>query len=368
VPDADLLAGARAIAVVRANGLGDLVVAEPALAALRAAAPRAHLVLIGSPLHVAVLAGRPGPVDEVVLAPAVRGVRQPTAEAPEDPAATAAFLAAMRTRRFDVAFQLHGGGRYSNPFTSALGATTTVGMRDRDAPPLDRTIRYEYWQPEVARYLEVVALAGAPPVRLHPELAVTPADRASAARARAAAGLDPARPWVVVHPGATDPRRRWPPERFAAVARALLAEQAQVLVVGTPDEGPIAAAVVAHAPGAVDLAGRLGLPALVGLLADAALLVGNDSGPRHLADALGTPTVSVYWCGNALNAGPITRDRHRLHIGWTLHCPVCAAPAVGGRVPGPCQHEASYVADVAVDDVCDSARAVYAGRVAGRGG
>jgi ADP-heptose:LPS heptosyltransferase len=92
-------------------------------------------------------------------------------------------------------------------------------------------------------------------------------------------------------------------------------------------------------------------------------LVGNDSGPRHLADAVGTPTVSVYWCGNALNAGPIARDRHRVHLGWTLHCPVCGAPAVGGRVPGPCEHEASYVADVPADEVSASARAVYAGGV-----
>jgi ADP-heptose:LPS heptosyltransferase len=371
VPDPaapELLGGARSIAVVRANGLGDLVVAEPALAALRAAAPAAHIVLIGTPLHAALLEGRPSPVDEVVIAPPVVGVRQPGPDAPEDPAATAAFLARMRARAFDVAFQLHGGGRFSNPFTSALGAATTIGMRDRDAPPLDRTIRYEYWQPEVARYLEVVGLAGAQPVRLQPQLVVTDGDRSAAAEALWEVGLHPGRPWAVLHPGATDPRRRWPAQRFGAVAAALLADGAQVVVIGTPDEADVAADVVGHAPGAADLAGRLGLPALVGLLAGAALLVGNDSGPRHVADALGTPTVSVYWCGNALNAGPITRDRHRVHIGWTLACPVCGHPAVGGEVPGPCSHAASYVADVATRDVCHSARSVYAGRVAGRGG
>jgi ADP-heptose:LPS heptosyltransferase len=239
----------------------------------------------------------------------------------------------------------------------------TVGLRDHDAPALDRSVRYEYWQHEVARYLEVVALLGVPPVRLAPHLAVTEADRHAAAEALAHAGGDPQRPWVVIHPGATDPRRRWPAERFAAVAADLMAEGAQALVLGTGDEAALARTVVAGAPGAIDLSGRLGMPALVGLLAGAVLLVGNDSGPRHLADAVGTPTVSVYWCGNALNAGPITRDRHRVHLGWTLQCPVCGAPAVGGRVPGPCPHEASYVADVATSEVSASARAVYAGRV-----
>lgn len=361
--DDGVLARARSIAVVRANGMGDLLVAEPALAALRAAAPQAHIVLLGTPMHVALLADRPSPVDEVLAAPPVPGVRAPTPAAPEDPAVTAAFLADMRQRRFDVALQLHGGGRYSNPFTLALGARTTVGLRDRDAPPLDRTVRYEYWQHEVARYLEVVALLGARPVRLAPHLAVTPGDREAAGRALSAAGGDPTRRWVVVHPGATDPRRRWPAEHFAAVASDLIAAGAQVVVVGSAEEVPLAGLVAAGAPGAIDLGGRLAMPALVGLCAGAALLLGNDSGPRHLADAVGTPTVSIYWCGNALNAGPIARDRHRMHVGWTLCCPVCAAPAVGGRVPGPCPHEASYVADVASGEVSTSALAVYAGAV-----
>jgi ADP-heptose:LPS heptosyltransferase len=79
----------------------------------------------------------------------------------------------------------------------------------------------------VLRYLEVVGLVGAAPVSLTPAFPVTAADRAAAARAvgvaarAAGAAGAAAAPWVVLHPGATDPRRRWPPERFAAVGNAL---------------------------------------------------------------------------------------------------------------------------------------------------
>jgi ADP-heptose:LPS heptosyltransferase len=367
-PAGDVLAAARSVAIVRANGLGDLIVAEPALAAVRAAAPRAHIVLIGGPISVATLTGRPAPVDEVVLAPPVRGVREPTPQAPEDPAATEAFLAAMRERQFDVAIQLHGGGRSSNPFTAALGARVTVGTRDHDAPPLDRTVRFEYWQHEVARFLEVVALAGARPVRIHPQLAVTAADVEAGERALREAGVDPTRPWAVLHPAATDPRRQWPAQRFGQVARALADRGAQVVVVGTSDERPIADRVLVGAPAAVDLVGRLAMPALVGVLAGAAVVVGNDSGPRHLADALGTATVGIYWFGNLVNAGPIERDRHRVHCSWTVSCPVCGAPCVGPRPPPRCPHDVSFVADVPAEDVCASAVAGYAAAVARRGG
>lgn len=52
-------------------------------------------------------------------------------------------------------------------------------------------------------------------------------------------------------------------------------------------------------------------------------MVGNDSGPRHLAQAVGTPTVGVYWIGNVINAGAIGRTLHRVHFSWVSQCPVC---------------------------------------------
>jgi ADP-heptose:LPS heptosyltransferase len=352
--------------VVRANALGDYLLTEPALSALRAAAPAARIVLIGSDWHVRCLRGRPGPVDEVVLAPRVRGVRNPPPGHPEDDAATGDFFRRMQDRRFDLAVQLHGGGRHSNPFTRSLGASWSVGLRARDAPDLDRTIRYEFWQHEVARHLEVVALVGATPVHLSPELAVTRTDRLAADQVLRAAGLDPYAPLAVVHPGASDPRRRWPAEGFGAVCTTLADEGAQVVLVGTGEERGVTSAVREWAPRAIDLAGALTFEALVGLLARAAVMVGNDSGPRHLAAAVGAPTVSVYWFGNVITAGPVERAGHRVHISWTVRCPVCGARCVGDPAPRGCAHQVSFVADVPAGGVCASAAEVYAD-VVGRG-
>ncbi|QGF24588.1 glycosyltransferase family 9 protein [Raineyella fluvialis] len=93
-----------------------------------------------------------------------------------------------------------------------------------------------------------------------------------------------------------------------------------------PDEGRRLDRVdpVSAAPGTVrSVAGQLSVRGLVGLLAGCDAMVGNDSGPRHLAQAVGTPTVGIFWIGNTVMAAPLGRAEHRIHSGWTTHCPVC---------------------------------------------
>jgi ADP-heptose:LPS heptosyltransferase len=254
-----------------------------------------------------------------------------------------AFFAQLRDRELDLAIQVHGGGRTSNPLVERFAAAWTIGLRAPDAPPLDQWVPYVYWQSEVLRALEVVALVGALPVRLAPALTVLDADR----RAAAAALAGDRRDVVVLAPGASDPRRRWPPAGFAALGDRLVEAGWAVVLVGAA-EPEITAQVVArmHHP-AVDLGGSLTLPALVGLLGGAALFVGNDSGPLHLAEAVGTPTVGIYWCGNLINAGPPFRTRNRVALSWRLDCPVCGVSCISGR----CDHRCSFVSDVAVEEV-----------------
>ena len=164
-------------------------------------------------------------------------------------------------------------------------------------------------------------------------------------------------PIVVLHPGAGDPRRHWPTEGFAAVGDALAAAGARIVVIGgRPEERPLVDAVVdgMKAP-ALNLAGRISLRGLAGLLARCAVVVGNDSGPLHLAHAVGARTVGVYWCGNVITAGPLTRGRHRLAISWRLNCPVCGVDTTRT----PCSHHVSFVADVPVDEVLEPALELY---------
>ncbi|MGC4792698.1 glycosyltransferase family 9 protein [Micromonospora saelicesensis] len=355
-PTAERLPDVRRIAVLRANALGDFIFALPALDALRSAYPSAEIVLLGAPWHAKLWRDRPGPVDRVLVVPPAAGIRTPEPGEPES--SMDDFVATAAGAEFDLAVQIHGGGANSNPLISRLGARLTVGLRTDDAPPLDRWLRYVYYQHEVIRYLEVVALAGAPATTITPTLAVTDADRAEAAQV-----LGPAsRPRVALHPGATDTRRRWPAERFAEVARALHEDGYEVLVTGTPSEQEVVDRVVAAAQVPVrPQVGTLSLGGLVGCYADCALVVSNDTGPLHLAAAVGGPTVGIFWVGNLINGASPLRGRHRPISSWTVHCPVCGVDCTPGIYPhrpgdGECPHRDSFVTDVPVIEVLEAAR------------
>ncbi|NYF56533.1 glycosyltransferase family 9 protein [Micromonospora purpureochromogenes] len=345
----------RRIAVLRANALGDFIFTLPALESLRAAYPEAEIVLLGAPWHAKLWRDRPGPVDRVLVVPPAPGIRDPGPDEP--PASMDDFLERTAKEGIDLALQVHGGGANSNPLMSRLGARVTAGLRAEDAPPLDRWIRYVYYQHEVIRYLEVVALVGAPATTIIPALAVTDADRAEAL---AVLG-EPDRPRVALHPGATDTRRRWPAARFGEVARALHGDGYEVLVTGTPAERELVDAVVVAAGVPVrPQVGTLSLGGLAAAYAGCELVVSNDTGPLHLAGAVGTSTVGIYWLGNLINGATPLRARHRPIASWTTHCPVCGVDCTPGIYPhrpgdGECPHRDSFVTDVPVVEVREAA-------------
>jgi ADP-heptose:LPS heptosyltransferase len=347
--------GISRIAILRGGGLGDLLFALPAVAALKAAYPGATVTLLGSPGHVELLGSTVGPVQDVRVLPFAEGVRPGT----EDPAELEAFFAAMRREEFDLAVQLHGGGRFSNPFLLRLGARHTVGTRTPDAAHLERTVPYLYYQHEPLRALEVAGFAGAPPVEL--EARLRPLDHYALRAEGLLDGLRDGRPAAVValHPGATDPRRRWPAARFGEVAAACAADGCRVLVLGAADEQQLAAEVVeaAGSDQVTSLAGKLDLGTLAALLDRCDVLLANDSGPRHLAQALRTPTVGLYWTGNLINAGALGRSLHRVHLSWVTRCPECGTDVtqVGWTAPR-CAHDTSLLAEISADAVYQDVR------------
>jgi len=261
---------------------------------------------------------------------------------PEEPDAVAALVADLRDAPPDLALQLHGGGRHANPLVRALGARVTAGSHTPDAEPLDRSLPYLYLQPEVLRYLELVGLVGARPVGLDPALALTEADRAAAAEVLE----DAPAPLALLHPGATDPRRRWPAERFGLVGDALARAGAAVLVNGGPAEQGLVQAVLRameHPARAVSL----DLRTLPGVLAACRVVVANDTGPLHLAGAVGTSTVGLFWGPNVINSPPPGRARHRPLAALDLHCPVCGTDGLRGS----CEHEATRLGPIRADEV-----------------
>ena len=403
------LEGVRKIAVLRPNAVGDFVFALPALHALKHAYPDAELVLLGLPWHMRFLHARPGPVDRVLEVPRLAGVG--LAPDADDGAARRRFIEQMRLEEFDIVCQMYGGGRYSNPLVTAFGARLTVGARADGAPPLDRWVPYTEPANRRLALLETAALAGATRLTLEQELLVTPADRqaadavlarsarASAARAalahgqamqdlvpapdagtgpvpartrHAAAAQDrlPARtapsgaapadspseaPLVLLQPGSSDPRRCWPAASFAAVGNALARMGAQIAVNGSADEAPLVRRVIRamHAP-AIDLSGKLDLGGLCGLIERAACVVSNDTGPLHLALAIGTPSVGIFWLTNLIDGAPLRPSLLHAALSLRQDCPVCGLPNLRQR----CSHEASFVADVPVEQVIHMAQEV----------
>ena len=334
----------RKIAVLRPNALGDFVFCLPALHALKHAYPEAELVYLGLPWHAAFLGGRPGPVDRVVVVPPMPGINAAPDAAPGGPVIEA-FLGNMRDAGFDLALQMFGGGRYANPLLRQFEARLSVGMRSADAAPLDRSLAYAGLVNRRLQLLEVAALAGATAWPMCGDLRVTAADRQLAAQLLPP---EPGQRLVIVQPGASDMRRCWPAARFAAVADALVEVGAVVAVNGSGAETALVGAVLAamRHP-ALALAGKASLQGLCGLLERCALVVSNDTGPLHLALALGKPCVGVYWFTNLIESAPLCQIGHRAALSTRVACPVCGMENTAMR----CRHEVSFVDDVALEEV-----------------
>jgi len=287
--------------------LGDTVMATPAIELVRAGLPKSVLVALGRPGMNELLAGLDW-IDDVVIA---------DARSTLGPAKVAARLRAMR---LDAALLL------PNSFSSALtvrlaGIERRVGY-DRDGrgaflthrlEPVKRPAPHKGYQPvsAVDYYLDAARVllsalhampAEAPPVRL--TLAATRADESLADQVLGAGGLREGEPFALLNPGGNNPAKRWPVERFAALAHHLITSHGlRVVINGSPAEtelvSTIQQAIELNHPEDGDrviclpeLGGTIG--SLKATVRRARVMVTNDTGPRHIAAAFGTPTVSLF--------------------------------------------------------------------------
>ncbi|ODV44259.1 glycosyl transferase [Cupriavidus sp. UYMMa02A] len=296
---------ARRVLCIRLDNMGDVLMTTPALQALADALPQRHLTLLTSEASAGLAPHLPM-IDEVIgwNAPWVRQAGSP---APKEVArqlrACAARLAAAR---FDAAviFTVYSQSALPAAMLCTLARIPLRLAHCRENP----YVLLSDWvmesdpgaQPrhEAQRQLDLVAHIGARTADARLRFAVHDAHRAALAQrlaalpARAVANIT-----IVLHPGATAPSRRWPAEHFAAVARQLALEAgALVFVTGTAAERELADGVCRDAahPHVMPLAGALPLGEFGALLETADLLVSNNSGPVHIAAALGTPVVDLY--------------------------------------------------------------------------
>ncbi|MEV4825227.1 glycosyltransferase family 9 protein [Micromonospora sp. NPDC049274] len=268
------------ILVLRALGVGDLVTAVPALRALRAAYPSRELAL-AAPAGLAPLVDLVGGVDRLVDTAGLDGPSWP-GPAPQ------------------VAVNLHGRGPQSHRLLAAARPGRLVAFANADAGFGDGP-RWVDDEHEVDRWCRLLSWYD------------IPTDRGDLGLRRPDSTGRPAGA-TVLHPGSKVPAKRWPAERFAALARALTDRGHRVLVTGSADERALATRVAdaaGLAPAAV-LAGRTDLGALAALVADARLVVSGDTGVAHLATAYGTASVVLFGPVPPSAWGPPPdRPRHR---------------------------------------------------------
>jgi heptosyltransferase-2 len=148
-------------------------------------------------------------------------------------------------------------------------------------------------------------------------------------------------PVVGLFPGSNASARRWPTDRFGAVGRSVAARGARVIVIGSGAERALTATVAAQVPGAMDAGGATDLPGLAAVLSMCDLLVTNDSGPMHVAGAVGTPTVTLWGPSDPAEVGPPGSLHVRVE-GGALPCRPCfrnTCPRSGPGTRLPDAHE-----------------------------
>ena len=290
-------AQARRALFIRTDRLGETLLNLPAVAALREALPRASLTLLVHPDLQSLFTAIPG-IDHVLA---------------DEPASAPWWIRAARLsrtlkpHRFDLAV-------VSNPKKELhaavwlAGIPTRIGyhrkwgrwllthrLEDRKALGERHEVDYNL---DLIRVLGI-STAAAP--RLLPPL---PREQADVLHLLEQQGLDPARPFVAVHPWTSNPAKQWPLERFASVIEIVTRRLAMpVVLIGGSQERSRASSLPARRGAVANLVGALTLTQLAALLQRATLLVSNDSGPVHLAAAVGTRTLVLFGSTDA-GTGP----------------------------------------------------------------
>ncbi len=290
--------GVNRILTVRLDNVGDIVMLGPALRALRGSFRSAHITLMASPGGSQVAPLLPW-LDAVMPERVVW--QDASSRLPLDAERELALVARIAAGGFDAALIFTSFSQ--SPWPPAY-ACYLAGIPRRAAqagdfggsllthvvPALERDAH------QVDRNLHLLEGLGLPRGDHRLEVQVPPDAQTAASALLEEAGLDLDQPFAVLAPGASCSARRYPAERFSVVAGRLARAGLPVVLVGSANEGELAATILegnADLP-VLSLVGRTGVPELAAVLARAAVVVTNDSGPMHLADALDRPLVVLF--------------------------------------------------------------------------
>jgi ADP-heptose:LPS heptosyltransferase len=349
-------AAIREVLVLRLDRIGDVLMSLPALAGLRAALPQARIRLAVGRWSAAIAAS--APVDEVLVWSAP-WVGRPS-EGAERLAAVVGHARALRRDRLDLALDLQGDVR-ATLLMALTGARLRVGYANTGGGyllthvvPLDETVS---WVEQNRRAVEV---ALGRPAEAAAFDALTSADREFAKRLFETLHLETRRPLVGIHPSGGRRVKQWGLDRWSQVAQRLQQDRgASILITGSEADRPLAAAIAKDlSVRPYDLTGKLTVRESLAVIAGLDLFLSPDTGPMHMACAVGTPSLAVFGPSDAAryfsggSGAPGTRHVVVRHELWCAPCNLIRKPPLDCSGPEPPE----CLQLVTVDDVYAAAQ------------
>ena len=288
------------ILVIKLDHIGDVLLATPVFSNLRRAYPNAELHALTGAWSRVVLEKHPD-VNNVVEynSPAFCRTGQPTSLRE-----TFKLYRQLRRQKYDLIVELRSDWR--TVWFAFLRLTPK--RLSRAALQVANKLGFAQFSGthEMTRNLDVLRQAGIPTSVETAIFSVTTEDKKWASDLLATYQIDRQHPLIAIHPGSPIALKRWLPERYAELADWLIAQKrAQILFVGVKDEIPITTEIQARMRGeSINIAGKTTLTQLASILHTCNVFIGNDSGPMHLAAAVGTQTIGLYGPGDPTRFGP----------------------------------------------------------------
>ena len=301
------------ILIVKLSAIGDVIHTLPALCALRRHWPTAQIDWVVEEAAADLVAGHPD-LDRVIVSRRKAWMRDlaDRARRPGGLAEIKRFFSELRSPRYDLILDFQALLKSAMVVALARGRRKVGFGRGLEHMEHSYHVLSERIQPPsmevhaLTRNLMMVQALGVPVAEVSYRLPVTEADRAAVGEMLKKSGADDARPLIAINPVAQWPTKLWPEERFALLADRLL-ERDDVSVVFTGGSGdrPVVDRIIgAMKRPALDLSGRTSLKQLAALYQRSRLVVSTDTGPMHLAAAVGTPVVALFGPTAPWRTGP----------------------------------------------------------------
>ncbi|MCG9131309.1 lipopolysaccharide heptosyltransferase II, partial [Candidatus Poribacteria bacterium] len=305
------------ILVVKLDHLGDVLLATPVFSNLHQTYPNAELHALTGAWSRVVLEKHPN-VNKVLEynSPAFSRTSEPTSLKQ-----TFQLYRELRRQKYDLLVELRSDWRI---VWFALLRVTPKRL-DRAALQVANKLGFPQFtgDHETTRNLDVLHKAGIPTPIQTTSFSITAEEKKWGSDFLSLLQIDRKRPLIAIHPGSPIPLKRWMSERYAELADWLIAQKrAEILFVGVKDEIPIITEIQALMQAeSNNIAGKTTLTQLASILHKCNVFIGNDSGPMHLAAAVGTQTIGLYGPGDPIRFGPVGPKCQTIR--QKLDCPPC---------------------------------------------